>query len=145
MSGIAIFMLSVVWIISGYITGSIAEKQGRSFFSWFIAGLICFIVAFLYLLLSKPSDETLLNSGKYRKCPHCAEMIKIEAKICRFCGNDLPTVVHESSDEFYSTNHDTDEAVESGNALLSKSENVIKAIGALMLAIILCTIIYNLI
>jgi RNA polymerase subunit RPABC4/transcription elongation factor Spt4 len=25
-----------------------------------------------------------------RKCPHCAELVKAEAKICRYCQRDLP-------------------------------------------------------
>jgi len=31
-----------------------------------------------------------------RKCPHCAELVKIEAKICRYCQRDLPAEVAPS-------------------------------------------------
>jgi hypothetical protein len=31
-----------------------------------------------------------LARGETRKCPFCAELIKSEAVVCRFCGRDVP-------------------------------------------------------
>ena len=139
MSGTAIFLLFLVWIIGGGITGKIAEKQGRPFFTWFIAGMAGFIIAFLYLLFSKPSDDTLIESGKYRKCPQCAEMVKVDAKVCRYCGAGLPTIIVDNKEHY--EDHSTDEAIESGGELLGDSENVIKIFVGVIAALIVIGII----
>ena len=142
MSGAEMFLLSLVWILSGCVTGSIAEKQGRSFFSWFIAGLLCFIVAFLYLLLSKPSDETMLDSGKYRKCPHCAEIIKVDANLCRYCGSELPSVNSKVS---YDKEQlaDGEHQLGDNERLVNKTEAFFKIIGAIILTFIFAAIIIS--
>jgi hypothetical protein len=62
----------------GLIPAAIASRKGRKFGRWWVYGWLLFIIALIHSL-----------SIKGRKCPYCAEQIRPEAKVCRFCGRDL--------------------------------------------------------
>jgi hypothetical protein len=61
---------------------------------------VLFIVALPHALphalLIKPDVQAIerekLASGDSRKCPFCAEIVKREAVVCRYCGRDLPPI-----------------------------------------------------
>ena len=75
--------------ILGVVVGMIAKSKGYDFFPWWLYGALIFIVAIVHVLIIKPNEGhaeiVALDSGG-NKCPMCAEIVKGDAKVCRFCG-----------------------------------------------------------
>ena len=86
-------MLIAIWVLCGVVAGAIGASRNVGFALHALIGFLFGPIGILTALLFKPTDE-----DKYRgkgdasgltKCPDCAELVKVEARICKHCGGDL--------------------------------------------------------
>jgi hypothetical protein len=104
-------MFLTIWIVCAVVTAIIASSKGRSGLGWFLIGAVLGIfgivlIACLPALPGYGGDPatTLRNvaigtSNKQapamramKLCPDCAEEVKADARVCRFCRHEFEPI-----------------------------------------------------
>ncbi len=83
-------VLIIIWLLFGIISAVVASNKGRSGCGWFFIGVLLgpfgFILALVMPKEEKNVKKDVVQKGEMKKCPDCAEMIRIEATVCKHCG-----------------------------------------------------------
>jgi hypothetical protein len=88
----------LLWLFCGIMSAVIAASRGRSGGAWLLLGMLIGPLALAVALL--PTAEAKLQAQArqegqalgWRKCPFCAEVVREEAAVCRYCQRELTPV-----------------------------------------------------
>lgn len=87
--------LLIGWVLFAVVVAIIARNRRRDPVGWFILSVVIspLLSLILVLALGPPALPSVRRGGKMteaeKSCPRCAEMVRANAVICRFCGHEF--------------------------------------------------------
>lgn len=87
-------LIFIVWVLLCILIATWSSRWGYSGAAGFWGSFFCTpLLATLVLLIMGPDKKEIEKRRQVnedlKKCPACAELIKKEAKKCRFCGQEF--------------------------------------------------------
>ena len=88
----------ILWFILAILVGAYANSRGRSGIGFFLLSTILSPVLGIIIAVGVGPDADKLearaiSAGKRRKCPYCAELVRMEARICKHCGKAIARIM----------------------------------------------------
>lgn len=85
-----LIFIFIFWIILCGAVAAWAHSKGLNGFEFFFVALVLSpLIGGIAVVCTKPNVESVAKRDGLRKCPQCAEYVKSEASVCRFCGCEL--------------------------------------------------------
>jgi hypothetical protein len=82
----------IIWLVCAVVSGSVGTRKGRTGLGW-VLGILLGPIGLIIIAVVPENTErvenTALLSGELKKCPYCAELIKRQANVCRYCGREI--------------------------------------------------------